>query len=692
MALTDYLAGVWFWAVGVGGAAVVTSLVVRRRLPGLRGSWFVLGWGVVWTAVYVGEHVVPLTLGIMSRGTVALTALVAVLAVSRVRQVDEDCADAPPRSRPEGTPIRVLAVVAAVLVTFNTLIYLLIYAGTPIAFGDAVSFHLPGIARWVQSGTLWRDDQFLPRFPTGSYPNTGDVLTLGVVLPWRAYWAVRFVDLPFLLLGGLSCYVTARELGAGRAAGVLAGCLLPTMPVVIGAAAIRALPDPVLLATLGAGVALLVRYRRTGERAELFLAAVALGLAFGTKWYGVSSVIAIFAVWAVVEGARGRKRGAVRAAWRAAGPPGIVAGLVGCIWFARNWVVYGNPVYPVGLQPAGVTIFAPGPNVLGERYARSIAFYVSDPSVLIDRVGPELADALGAPGVVTVVGALLAAGLLVVQRPEAHGTAGLVAVLVLVLAAVYVITPGTAYGPEGDPVRGVIGGNSRYGLPPFVVAAPLLAWTISRLGRWGLVAGLAGLGAAGWGISTAYEVPWTHLLAEAAVLACGGLAAVTLGSGWWTRARGVDRRKLGAAATAAAICAAAAGVTAGDVVQRRVQERGLASIDPVAAWVLRDAPRGHRIGLAGDVYADGRPLTSAMFGPRLRNAVEVIGPTPGGLLTEYRRRAPFLAAVRRRRFDLVAVGRGTQSTADRNQLRWLRASGFTDVAESDRWTLVRKRG
>lgn len=58
-------------------------------------------------------------------------------------------------------------------------------ATQPITDIDMLGFHLPGAARFIQTGTLWRVDQFLPGFATAQYRNDGDYLLVSAILPWR---------------------------------------------------------------------------------------------------------------------------------------------------------------------------------------------------------------------------------------------------------------------------------------------------------------------------------------------------------------------------------------------------------------------------------------------------------------------------------------------------------------------------
>ena len=68
--------------------------------------------------------------------------------------------------------------------------------------------------RWIQEGSLWPVDDFIPDRAPGNYPQTGDVFVLAVMLPFDGDFLVRLVPYPFLALLGVSVYAGARELAA----------------------------------------------------------------------------------------------------------------------------------------------------------------------------------------------------------------------------------------------------------------------------------------------------------------------------------------------------------------------------------------------------------------------------------------------------------------------------------------------
>ncbi|MEA2125156.1 MAG: hypothetical protein QOI80_1938, partial [Solirubrobacteraceae bacterium] len=559
-----------------------------------------------------------------------------------------------------------LAVAVVSVVVLAPLSFVVSHADYGLTFGDSVSFHLPVVARWIQDG-LWHPGEFLPLLPTGSYPGTGNLVFLGCSLPWHSFAFVRLVPLPFLALAGLGTYVAGRELGAPPPAAI-AGAALLVATKVLGLAAVRALPDPICIAMFVAGVAFLVRAERTRARSDLVLAGLSLGLAFGTKWYGMTSVAVVVAAWALWRtGGLRRRRGQLAAV----ATPVLVIALVGGIWLLRNWVVYGNPLQPATVRLLGVTVFLGPDNVVLRDFGPSIAHYLGQGSIIADTILPQVRGAFGSSGLVLLAGAVATVILLGRRR----GPVRFVLALTVLLAVTYVFTPATAQGLPGHPSPILVFGNSRALLPAAAAAAALVAWVAARSPRWGTVVLVVTYVAVIRSLDDVYEITaptllWVSLLA--------GVVAAAL------RLPRVSARALAGAAVVAVV------VTGGLLyrAQRGIAERTAARTDATALWLTTEAPSGHRVGIAGEVYANSHTITSLLYGPRIGNRVRVVAPLVRGVLGEYRSSAPFRRSLRG--LDLLAIGRGAFTDLDEAQLAWAHDDGFVEVAQSPSWTLLRR--
>jgi dolichyl-phosphate-mannose-protein mannosyltransferase len=679
MPLQDFLAGTALFAAMLAAVGLATALVVRRRLPHLDALTRTLAFVVIGTATLIAVHLVPLVLGVLARGTVLVTCALAVGLAALVRPVAGAAAAREPAPAPtaaSGREAWALAAGAAAFAALAALADLARWAGDELVGVDPLTFHLPNVARWIQTGSVWQIDQFVPLLAHGDYPHNGDVVLLSTVLPWHNDFLVRLPITFFLVTAAVAVYAVARELRAPRAASVLAAAAAVSLPVVGIATIPRALPDSLMWTTFACGALFLLRHARSARRSDLVLAGVALGIACGTKWYGVSSVAVVAVVWAAARLAAARGRGVAGGLRRALGDALLVGGLtLGgiAVWLARNWALSGNPVFPLKVAPLGITIFDAPPDVIREQVGWTIADYAGDAHVLRQLAG-EMVQGLGIVPIVCGV-AIAAAAVLARRRGRAPDVPVLlVAAAAVVLALVYVITPATALGVKGDP--SLANANTRYAVPALLLAVPVVAWVAGILPR---AAGLAlqAVLAAG-AVHGAYE---GYELRGIRDVVLGGAGIAALAAAAWIVWR---LRERPAALAAAALAAALVALAAGHRIEQRINDGRYLGSDPAIDALLRAAPGGKRIGLAADWTVGGLTPIWPSFGTRMGNDVEYVGHFVHGFLTPYADEPDFQAALRRRRYDLLVVGRGFFPPQPTREQRWALDAGWRTIALSHR--------
>jgi hypothetical protein len=676
--------------------AVAAALVVRRRLPQLVGAPGVLAVGTAVTGGLVGVHLVPGLFGVLSRWTALAAAALVLIGAARVARVSGTRPDPPPspagddRGGPFLWPIAAGALGALALwgvaTTWNRTVL-------PPEGIDSITFHLPNVARWIQTGSFWQIDQFTPLLSNGHYPHNGDVVFLAFVLPWRNDALVPLVNPAFVALAGLSVYAIACELRVSRALAALAGATFVSLPVVGLNAYGEAMTDSMMLATFGTGVLFLLRHARNGRRSELVLAGVALGVSFGTKWYATTSVPALLAVWATASLLAGRP-------WRAVAAHGAtLAGLVavtGGFWLVRNLVESGNPVFPVNVALLGVTLFDAPRDFIRECAGFTIADYVGEPRAWREHILPAFSDNYGLPGIVLLAGfvAGMARALSPARGRRSPGTPLALAAGAAALAAVYATTPYSAFGPEGEPI--LAGASARYLVPALLLCAALGAWVTGTSRRLRVPVSLLALAAVVDGLIRGLTVPLSVVAQVAGVLAvAAGLAvAVVLA----TRRRG--RRRALATRLAACALGVLVLVGAGHARQREWNERRYSDAEAPISFFAERAPAGHRVALVGTWSVEGLSPVLPAFGERLRNEVRFVGPTLDGQLREYDDSGAWERAIRDGGFDLVLVGRAAAAPRapcvvpglDSDDERFAREAGFQRIVASDRLSLWRVRG
>ena len=705
MSRADYAVGMAFFLPTIACVLAAAWLVTSRRLAHLAGAIRVLAIAVLATAILIAVHVLPAAVYLLSREAVLAAAVLAVVGAWRVppvREVEPSGFPAPSADDGGGAG-RALAAVGVGGFSVWLLVVVWQYRYHAPAGIDTLSFHLPSVARWVQSGTIWQVDNLIPDLFFGNYPNNGDVVLLATLLPWRNDFLTHFAIVPYIPLMALASYCVAREMRAPATVAALLGITVTSIPVVVEPALNNALPDAIMYTTFAAGLTFLLRYRRTGATSDLVLAGLGLGLAFGTKWYGVSSVVVVVAVWAVARWRSGVRVPAV------ARESAVLAGLVaaaGGVWLLRNWIFSGNPVYPQRIAPLGITIFDAAPDRLRDAVGSTIASYLDDPAVWRDTLAHQYRIAAALPGAVLLGGALAAGVVAIRRRARLHRrrpATGVVlagCALLALLIGFYVVTPYSALGPDGMPI--LAGANVRYVVPALIVAVGLAGWVATRAGARTVVALQAGLLVAtvdGLVISGVTDRKW--VIASFAVSAAAVAAFILFGNRPRLRVPTADGRARGAIAGLALVTAVTV-LVAGDRYQDRFNQLRYtaADVDPAIRWIAANAPGGNRIGLAGVWNDRGLAPVYPAHGPRLRNEVVYNGPYVKELLRRWGRRDPFVKQLDHEDLDLLLVGRGAtfeQYLAGDRRLvlpevkeeRWARSAGYREILRSDRLILFR---
>jgi hypothetical protein len=682
----QFLLGCALLAVTLGCSARAAAIVVRRRLDHLVSAPRAVAFALLTIASMLLVHLVPLTLGVLSRGTVLVSAVVLLAAVRRLvpaarSQSTEPAPEPPPAS---GIASRVLAGCGVLLTIGYALAFLHSFATVHPVSPDALNFHLPGVIRFIQSGTLWQTTNYLPGWAFGNYPQYGDLMLLAGVLPWHSVALVRFVDPLLLAVAGVSVYAIARELHAPAPLSALAACAVVAIKPAVGPALVEVMTDPTFLAGFGAGSLFLIRHWRTGRRSDLVLAGVGLGIAFGTKWYGLSDVPALVVIWALAALLGGRQPRLVAAD---AGRLIAVVALTGGIWLVRNLILTGNPVFDYKVSLFGLTIFNAPHNAVRAAGGFSIAHYLPHARVLRTYVWPVWRGDFGVAGAILVASAVLAAVVALLARVRRSTVRidpriTLLALAALAIAVAYVLTPFSAQGPPGRPLQ--VRANTRYVMPALLLAAPVLAWIGGRLGAARLALEAVLLVTIAANLNRHLAVGAGHVLLAAFVA-----AAVAGAWRWGARGRSSPRRVPAASAAAIVAVCGLAGLLYH--YQRVLARTPYSPNDPAVQYALLHAPSHTRIGLTGVWSANGLEPVAPLFGPRLENRVEYVGPVIDHMLSLYRTPSQFLDALRRGHYALLMIGTGSPPASQPQAELVARDAGFLPVARSRRLVLLAAR-
>jgi hypothetical protein len=315
------------WMVFAHGALLLAAHALLRRIrteqPAMNAVLFVLLHlllvsGVVLIAGVAGM-LRPRPLGVF--GAVLLAVLLALREHRTFRL--------PPK--PEiGRPTAVLAT----LIGFRMLLHVWFLSPSDV---DAVSYHLPKIAEWVQRGAFTREmgSDYCAPFPAGF-----ELIETWWVVFLHHDVLIEMAGVEFAVLAFLAVRLLAEGLGMSPRSAFLSATLYVLTPT-FNVQSVACLNDAPVAALVLSLVAFVV------TRAHPILLALPLGLVAGLKATGLYTLSG----WVVVAFLLRKQPFSRPASVRAVLPLAVIALAVGAFWYLRNFVWYGNPVYPVKSGP-----------------------------------------------------------------------------------------------------------------------------------------------------------------------------------------------------------------------------------------------------------------------------------------------------------------------------------------------------
>jgi hypothetical protein len=199
--------------------------------------------------------------------------------------------------------------------------------------GDALCYHLPKVAEWIQAGAITAETGVDYRSP---FPGGFELFEIWWSVFLHHDVLIEVAGIEIWLLGLASVMALGRSAGLDVRASALGALLFAASPVVV-MQAVSCLNDLAVAALLLLATALVA----CRAHPALILSAISAGVGVkATFGFAVPGLVALaFLV---------RKDPAARSAPRTA-PLTLVAALAGALgayWYFRNWALYGNPIHP----------------------------------------------------------------------------------------------------------------------------------------------------------------------------------------------------------------------------------------------------------------------------------------------------------------------------------------------------------
>ncbi|MBV9916733.1 MAG: hypothetical protein JO153_09545 [Solirubrobacterales bacterium] len=319
---------------------------------------------------------------------------------------------------------------------------------------DTLWYHLPQAARFVQAGNILHLQYFDSDPVTVFYPANAELFhALGLLL-FGTDLLSPAINLGWATLALLAAWAVGRPFGRGPHC-LIAVLLLLATPALIDTQPGGAYNDVACIALVLSAGALLVNGGLTP--APSAIAAVAAGLALGTKFTMIPAVLALGAGVVVVTPRGARLRQAVT--WVIA----LVA--LGAFWYVRDAVATGTPLPAISIHLGPLSLSAP--HVTEPTF--TVGQYLTNGHVWSTFYFPGLHQAFG-PAWWAIVG-FSALGALGAALARIEPIARMLGVVAVLCAGVYLVTP-QFLGAPGAPIFFVY--NLRYAAAPIVLGLVLI--------------------------------------------------------------------------------------------------------------------------------------------------------------------------------------------------------------------------
>jgi hypothetical protein len=230
---------------------------------------------------------------------------------------------------------------------------------------DGGSYHLGAVADWVTGGHTGRSEDLYARIPVGSYPLTNEVALAWAVGIARSFAPVAAWTASIGALLAAGGWLGLRALAVPRGLAVLALASLCLVPVVLSGL-VHVETDLPAVAWVVAAAALAVRSRERPRLLAPMVVAAALAIGTKTTVLPLAAIVVAAGLWAgrggAVAGADAGGGPDVRAAagggavrrHRRALLAALALGLVaGGLWYVRNLIAHGSPLWPFRAAPWG---------------------------------------------------------------------------------------------------------------------------------------------------------------------------------------------------------------------------------------------------------------------------------------------------------------------------------------------------
>lgn len=249
----------------------------------------------------------------------------------------------------------------------------------PSTLFDSLAYHLPMVVEWAQNG--WLTEFYLPMadYANSYFPGSGHLLYLWSFSILRSDLLVNLTNFGLWGLTGIALAFVLREVGVRPSLTRSLPVIFLLTPVALSQAVDQSL-DLAGVAFFLLAFGYLTKLGRSGRVSHAVLCGTALGCTLGTKYSGPAYVVVLAATSSIRLATLSKKQPLRRSLALAASAILPMIGLGG-FWYLRNYVLTGNPVFPMSLAFLGHTIFPGQEHALWD--STRLWNYLADVGVLV---------------------------------------------------------------------------------------------------------------------------------------------------------------------------------------------------------------------------------------------------------------------------------------------------------------------
>lgn len=215
---------------------------------------------------------------------------------------------------------------------------------------DTIAYHMPIVIEWLQLGSLWEVFYAVWGGPLGYYPSNHELMLSWLILPFGKDYLVNIAN--FWVVGVLIVviYKILKEMGVRDFLAWLAGALVMVMPIFLRQVGTGQVDILMALGIVIAWYFFLRSYKRK-DGVLLIPVLLTIALTLGTKYLAVIYVIPILVVFFFLWHSW-RKTYRYWWLWFL-----LLLGTLGSMWYWRNLVLTGNPLFPADVRFGDLVLF-----------------------------------------------------------------------------------------------------------------------------------------------------------------------------------------------------------------------------------------------------------------------------------------------------------------------------------------------